>query len=131
MRKRNRIALLVGVMLLLSGYIGYPNAPVQFFGKSSNWEAVYTAHTQDGERMVTSGVIRYIGLEADAPKEIDYQLKSDLKENTGTNISVNDTKAKIGMSACEGCHVIQADDTFLLSIQWGENEEAMELNPEK
>ncbi|KGP91994.1 hypothetical protein N780_15715 [Pontibacillus chungwhensis BH030062] len=115
------------ILLLLSiTLIACSQNSFDFIGDSDNWEVTYHVSTKSESSQSSNLEIRYIG-NNNPPEQINYKFDNG-KE--GTNIRLDEGTYKGVNSQCSGCNTTQESEEFVITIEWDEKEEVIDLSSE-
>lgn len=120
--KKIFILLLLPITLIACSQNKY-----DFTGESHNWEVTYYVSTKSESTQSSNLEIRYIG-NNNPPEQINYKFDNG-KE--GTDIRLDEGIYKGANSQCSGCNTPQESEEFVITIEWNEKEEVIDLSSEQ
>ncbi|KAA0957583.1 membrane lipoprotein lipid attachment site-containing protein [Planococcus kocurii] len=100
-----------------------PEENYSFTGSNENWEVLFevdVVNKDQGENQVDeNGTLTFIG-EDEAPKMVDYKLKtgSGVNSNEGTSVPIYDEVGSFAQGSCGNCVPMEADEELELEIIW-------------
>ncbi|MBO0603730.1 hypothetical protein I2483_18870 [Sporosarcina sp. E16_3] len=125
-RKRN-YNLLFCLLLVILFLVGCAEKKLLYEGSTDNWKIVYKINQNQDEIGIQDIDIRYLG--EDIQKELTFSSKSINDAGCELNLILDENgEANHSSSSClSETRPGVKDDSFKVSITWGEKEETIEL----